>query len=224
MRVRLQFLRAREARQRQLRLGQRQRALFRIADHVGDDAADQRRLLGLLLTNGGVPCDDVSHLVGKHRCKLGFVVGERNQAAGRVKLSGRQREGVDRLRIENRDLVVQIGPLRCRHQAFDRLLEQALQSRIVVDTAVGGEDALMLAQHRGRHVAGLGGLGRRRQRSLRLDRGRRSGAGGEHKCGEHKRKHGNAGVGKPKPPRSCKPPLGHRPVHQLTCNSLAMLL
>ena len=119
--------------------------------------------LRLLLADGGVARDHVTHFVRQHRGKLGFVVGERDQPAGHVKLAGRQREGVDRLRIEHRDLVVQIGPLRRRHQAFDGLLDHGLQSRIVVDAAIGGEDALMLAQHRGRHVAdvsaGLAGGG-----------------------------------------------------------------
>ena len=46
--VSLEFLRAREACQRELRLGERERPDFRIADHVRDHTADQRRLLGLL--------------------------------------------------------------------------------------------------------------------------------------------------------------------------------
>ena len=42
--VGLEFLRAREARQRQLRFGERQRAHLRIAEHVADHVADERRL------------------------------------------------------------------------------------------------------------------------------------------------------------------------------------
>ena len=121
--VRLEFLRAREAGERKLRLGERQRAHFRIADHVADDAADQRRLFRLLFADRGVAGDDVAHLVRQHRRQLGFVVGERDQPAGHVKLAGRQGEGVDRLRIEHGDLVVQVGPLRRRHQAFDGLAQ-----------------------------------------------------------------------------------------------------
>ena len=46
--VGLEFLRARETRKRELRFGERQRAGFRIGDDIGDHAADQRGLLGLL--------------------------------------------------------------------------------------------------------------------------------------------------------------------------------
>ena len=191
-RVGFEFLRAREARQRELRFGERQRAGFRIADHVGDDAADQVGLLRLLLADRGVARDDVAHLVRQHGGKLGFVVGERDQAARHVKLAGRQREGVDRLRIEHRDFVMQVGPLRRRDQPLDRLLDHALQRGIVIDAAIGRQDALMLAQHRRRH-GGVGRLRRRRQRRLRRDGGRRGGAGGE-----QQRRHGDARMGKPK--------------------------
>ena len=188
--VRFEFLRAREAGERELRFGERQRADFRIADDVADDAAHQRGLLRLLLADRGVAGDDVSHLVGQHGGKLGLVVGERDQAAGHVKLAARQRERVDRLRIEQGDLVMQVGPLGRRNQPLDGLLDHALQPGIVVDAAIGGEDALVLAQHRRRHVRHLRRLRRLRQRSLRRQRRRRSGTGGE-----QKRRHGDARVG-----------------------------
>ena len=149
--VGLEFLRPREARQRELRFGERQRAGCRIADHVGDDAADEVGLARLLLADLGVARDHVAHLMGQHRGELGIVVGERDQSARHVELAGRQREGVDRLRIEHGDLVMQVRPLGRRDQALDRLLDHGLQPRIVVDAAIGREDALMLAQHRGRH-------------------------------------------------------------------------
>ena len=160
-RVRFEFLLLREARQLKLRFGERQRARFRIVDHVGDDAADQIGLLLLLLAQLGMVGDDMAHLMGDHRGELGIVVGERDQSARHIKLAGRQRKGIDRLRIEDGDLVMQVGPLRRRDQALDHLLDHGLQPRIVVDAAVGRQDALMLTQHRRRH-GGIGLLGRRR--------------------------------------------------------------
>ena len=97
--------------------------------------------------------DDVAHLVGEHGGKLGFVVGERDQAARHIDLAGRQGEGIDRLRIEHRDLVVLVGLFRSRDQALHGLLDHGLQAGIVVDAAIGREDALMLALHRGRQLA-----------------------------------------------------------------------
>ncbi len=110
------------------------------------------------LADLGVVGDHMAHLVRQHGGKLGFVVGERDQAAGHVELAGRQRKGVDRLRIEHRDVVVQVGPLGRRDQPLDGLLDHGLQPRIVVDAAIGREDALVLAQHRGRQRGGIGRL------------------------------------------------------------------
>ena len=143
--------------------------------HVGDDAADEIGVARLFLAVLGVPRDDVAHLVGQHRGEFEFVVGERDQAAGDVELAGRQRKGVDRLRIEHGDLVVQVGPLRCRDQALDGLLDHGLQAGIVIDPAIGGEDALMFARHRGRRL-GRRRLDRRHRGGLGCDRRRRGGA------------------------------------------------
>ena len=159
----LEFLGAREARQRELRLGERQCADLGIADHVADDAADQRGLLGLLFADRGMAGDDVAHLVRQHRRQFRFIVGERSDAAGHVELTGRQGESVDRLRIEQRDLVMQVRPLGRRNQALDGLLDQGLQLRIVVDAAIGREDALVFAQNRRRHIRDFRCLRRRRQ-------------------------------------------------------------
>ena len=158
-RVGLEFLRPREARQRELGFGQRQRAGFRIGHHVGHDAADKVGLACLFLADLGVAGDDVAHFVRQHRGELGIVIGERDQAARDVKLAGRQRKGVDRRRIEHRDFVVQIRTFRGRDQAFDGLLDHHLQPRVVIDAAIGRKDPLMLAQHRGRH-GGIGLFGR----------------------------------------------------------------
>jgi hypothetical protein len=95
-------------------------------------------LLGLLLADLGVARDDMPHFVRQHRSKLRIVIGERDQSAGDVKLSGRQRKGVHRRRIQHGHFVMQIRPLRCRDQALDRLLDHGLQARVVIDAAIGG--------------------------------------------------------------------------------------
>ena len=175
-RVGLEFLRARKVHQLEFRFRQRQRADFRIGDHVGDGAAGEIGVARLFLALLGVPRDDVAHLVGEHGGELGFVVGERDQAARHVDLAGRQREGIDRLRIEHGDLVVLVGLFRSRDQALHGLLEHGLQAGIVIDAAIGGEDALMLARHRGRQLGLLRRLDRRHRGGLRRDRRRRGGA------------------------------------------------
>ena len=74
---------------------------LRIVEHVGGDAADQRGLAHLVLADRGVARDHVRHLVRQHRGELGGVVGEREQPARDVELAVRQREGVDRRRVED---------------------------------------------------------------------------------------------------------------------------
>ena len=56
--------------------------ISRIAEHVVDDAADDRRLARLLLADGGMAGDHMAHLVRQHRGELGFVVGERRPGRG----------------------------------------------------------------------------------------------------------------------------------------------
>ena len=101
--------------------------------------------LRLFLADRGMARDHVAHLMRQHRGELGLVVGERDQPARDVELAVRQREGVDRRRIEDGDLVFQIGPLGRRHQPVDGLLDRRLQARVLVGAAIGGEDARMLA-------------------------------------------------------------------------------
>ena len=177
-RVRFEFLLLREACELKFRFGKRQRPGFRIADHVVDDAADKIDLLLLLLAQLGMPRDDMAHLMGDHGSKLGVVVGERDEAARHIELAGRQRESIDRLRIEDGDLVMQVRLIRRGDQAFDHLLDHGLQPRVVIDTAISREDALMLAQHRRRH-AGVGLLGRSRIPRQWHIGGRRRGASGK---------------------------------------------
>ena len=109
------------------------------------DAAHQRDLARLVLADRGVARDHVRHLVREHRGELGGVVGERDQAARDVELAARQREGVDRRRIEDGDAVVQVRPLGRRDQLVDGLVEQRFELGILVGAVIGGEDALMLA-------------------------------------------------------------------------------
>ena len=174
--VGLEFLRAREARQRQLRLGERQRAGLRIAEHVVDHVADDGGLLGLFLADRGVARDHVSHLVRQHRGELGLVVGERDQSARDVELAVRQREGIDRRRVEDGHLVFEVRPFGRRHQAVDGLFDLRLQARVLVDAAIGGENARVLALRRRLRLRLRGGL-RHRQRDLAVVG--RAGAGRE---------------------------------------------
>ena len=64
--VGLELLGAREARERDLRLGERERAELRIAEQVGGDAIDQRRLPRLVLADRGMAREHMRHLVRQH--------------------------------------------------------------------------------------------------------------------------------------------------------------
>ena len=126
--VGLELLRAREARERDLGTRERHRAHLRIVEHVGRDAADQRGLPRLVLADRRMARDHMRHLVAEHGGKLGRVVGEREQAARHIELAVRQRERVDRRRIEDGDLVVQVRPLGGGDQLVDRLGDQRLRA------------------------------------------------------------------------------------------------
>ena len=164
--VGLELLGAREARHRQLRLGERKGGEIGIVAHVGHDARDDRGLLRLVFADRGVLGQHMRHLVGEHRGQFGGVAGKRDQAARDVELAGRQRERVDRAGIEDRHLVGLIGTVGGGDQPVDGLADQRFQLRIVIGAAIGGEDALMLA---------LGG-GRLRDGAVRLGRGVACGA------------------------------------------------
>ncbi len=168
--VGFEFLRAREAGERQLGFGERQRAHLRIAQHVADHVADQRRLPRLVFADGGVARDDVAHLMRQHRREFGLVVGEREQPARDVELAVRQREGVDRGRIEDGHLVFLLRLLRRRHQAVDQLRHHRVQLGIVVDAAIGREDARVLALLRRRRRNLRGRIRKRELRQLERDR------------------------------------------------------
>ena len=183
--VGLELLRAREGGQSEFGLRQRQRAGVGVAEHVVDDVADDRRLPRLLFSDGGVVRDDMAHLVRQHRGELGLVVGERDQAARDVELAVRQGKGVDRRRVENGDLVFQVGTLGGGDQPLDGLLDQRLQPRVLVGAAVGRQDARVLALGGGRPRRLGGGGVRHRQRHLLLVR--RAGAAGE----QQQRERGN---------------------------------
>ena len=163
--VGLEFLGAREARHRQLGLGQRQRGEIGIVAHVGDDAGDHRGLARLVLADRSVFGQHMRHLVAQHRGQFRGVAGERDQAARHIELAGRQRERIDRARIQDRHLVGLVGPLRRRHQPVDGLGDEGLELRIVIGAAIAGENTLMLALggrrlHHG--AVGLDRVGRRR--------------------------------------------------------------
>jgi len=148
----------------------------RVAQDVRHHMRDDRRLLGLLLADGRVAGDDVAHFVRQNGSELGLVVGQRDQPARNVKLPVRQREGVDRRRVEDGDLVGQVRPLGRGDETVDGLLDQRLHARVVVLPAIGGEDARVLAFGGGLRV----GVRRRlRQRQRHLLVVGRAGAGGE---------------------------------------------
>ena len=172
--VGLELLVAREARHRQLGLGQRERGEIGVVAHVGDDAGDDRGLPRLVLAHRGVLGQHMRHLVAQHRGQFGGVAGERDQAARDIELAGRQREGVHRAGIEDRDLVGLVGTVGGGDQPVDGLADQRLQLGIVIDAAIGRRGCA----HARFSAAGVWarparlGLGRRRWRAAR-----RSGTG-----------------------------------------------
>jgi hypothetical protein len=188
--VGVDLLRAREIRHRHLVLGDGEGGHLGIVAHVGDDAVDDRGLPGLVLALGGVLGQHMRHLVGQHRGQFRGVVGERNQPARDIELAGRQREGVDRARIEDGDLVGLVGPLGGRDETVHGPADERFELGIVIDAAVGGEDALML----------LFGRRRRDDGPVRLDDGGRGGdrggletahvaAGGQRRCRQQQSRH-----------------------------------
>ena len=162
--VGLEFLGAREARERDLGFGECERAGLRIAQHVLHDAAHQRHLARLVLSDVGMACDHVRHFVGKHRGELGRVVRQRDQPPRHVELPARQREGVDRRRIENGDAIVHVRPLGCGDELDHHLVEHGFEPGILVGAAIGGQDALMLALRRSGQLLLLGLPRRLRER------------------------------------------------------------
>ena len=68
--VGLEFLRAREAGQRQLRFGERQRAHLWVVHHLAESAAGELGVAHLLLADLGVTRNDVAHLMRQHRGEL----------------------------------------------------------------------------------------------------------------------------------------------------------
>ena len=148
----LEFLCAREARERDPRLGEGERPGLRIAQHVLHDAAHQCHLPRLVLSYVGMACDHVRHFVGEHRGELGRIVRQRDQPPRHVQLPARQREGVDRRRIENSDTIVHVRPLGCGDKLGYHLVEYGFELGILVGAAIGGENALMFALRRSRHL------------------------------------------------------------------------
>ncbi len=187
--VGLELLGAREARERDLRLGERQCPGLGIAEHVLHHAAHQRDLTRLVLADGGVARDHVRHLMREHRGELGGVVGERDQPARHVELAGRQREGVDRRRVEDGHPVMHVRALGSGDQPLHRAIEHRFELGVVVGAVIGGEDTLVLARGRDRLLL-LGLLLRlprrfRQPRRRRADRKHRRAAAAECKPEQH---------------------------------------
>jgi hypothetical protein len=74
-----------------------------------------------------------------------FVARKRQQSARDVELPVRQRERIHGGRIENRDLVADVGTLGRRHQPVNDLRDHRLETRVLVGAAIRGEDALVFA-------------------------------------------------------------------------------
>ena len=149
--VRLELLRAREARKGELRFRERERArriVHRADGRIGDDGRAAR----LAFADFGMMSDDMRHFMREHAREFGVVIGERKQAARDVKLAGLQCESVDRRRIENRHLEALLGPLRRRDEPIDHAGDHRFELRIGIGSAIGGENAPVLA------LLGGGGL------------------------------------------------------------------
>ena len=207
---------ARKGRELDLGARERHRAGLRILEQVGVDAVLQRGLLRLVFPDRRMARDHVRHLVRQHGGELRGVVGERQQSAGDVELAVRQREGVDRRRVEDGDLVLQARPLGGRDQLVHRLGDEAFEPRVLVGAAVGRQNAVVLALRRRVASACFGGLsgrltgvvmrskvGAAREQQRKRRRGhqaRRGPPSGSH-CDSHN-----------VPPTSCSVPLFARDV------------
>jgi len=106
--------------------------------------------------------DHVADFVREHRGQFRRVIGERDQSARHVEAAARQRERVDRRGIEDDDAIAQVGPVGRSGQTLDDIADEALELRILINAAVGIEDAKFLAPLR-RNEIGLAGRGDRRR-------------------------------------------------------------
>ena len=104
--------------------------------------------LGLSGADVGVPRDHMAHLMRQHGSQLRSVIGQRDQAARNVEMPVRQREGVDRRRVQHGHAIFEIRALRCRDQTLDGLFDRLLQAGVFIDAAIGGQDARVLALRR----------------------------------------------------------------------------
>ncbi|MNT68678.1 hypothetical protein D3C72_2069310 [compost metagenome] len=90
--------------------------------------------------------------VGQHGCQLAGVGGQGQDAPRDIDIAPGQREGVDLGRIENGHLELGIG-LVCRGQeASDDAGHHDLGLPVLIDAAIGRNDARMLAQAQHRIV------------------------------------------------------------------------
>ena len=103
--VGLEFLLAREARERQLRLLLSCWPPARIVQHLARDLAEQRRALLELDALDRMPRRHMRHLMRQHCGDLRGAVRESEKASREVEMAVGQREGVDGRRIQHRDLV-----------------------------------------------------------------------------------------------------------------------
>ena len=87
--------------------------------------------------------DHMRHLVREHRGQFRVVIGERNEAARDVERSARQREGIDRGRVQQRHAVFDVGPLGGGDETIDDLGNRIFEFGRVINTAISSDEALM---------------------------------------------------------------------------------
>ena len=142
--VRLELLVAGELGEAQLAADQRDIGRRIAAQDVLDHLGGQHFLGFLLLPLQAVIGRHVTHLVRDDRGKLGRIIGERQQTTRNVEIAARQREGVYVGRVENGDPVGLAGITGHGGQVSDDLCDHALELRVGILAAIGGQDAGML--------------------------------------------------------------------------------
>ena len=172
-------------------------AVGAVAEHVGDDLGRQSLLGFQLLALQAVIGGDVAHLMRDDGGKLGRIIGQRQQAAGHVEITARQREGVDVGRIEDGDAIgLRADWPDTKRQPADDLGHHALELGVGIFAAIGGEDARVLGLGQLRELVVAGDIVDgdrifRRLERLLVERARETLAAGDGRC-EHAAGHRTA--------------------------------
>lgn len=143
--VGLQLLLAREGGEPQLAAGECLLAGQIARQDLGDDAAGDDLGLFTLLAFDTVIGGDVRHLMRQHGGDFRGVIGKRQQAAGDVEIATRQREGVDRGRVQDGDAVGLLRVFRDAGESAGDAGDEALGLGVLIFAAVACQNAGMLA-------------------------------------------------------------------------------